>query len=157
MQHRMKTHPLTATQMEQLLSRSSTGSLATLNRDGSPYVTPVHFISQNGCIYLHGLPKGKKIGNIEADPRISMTVYEMDSLLLDPEGNPCNTNTKYQSILLSGTASLVDDLEEKKTVLLEIVKKYTPHLSATTLPENTTNGTAVIKIQIAGMTGKYYG
>lgn len=156
MQHRMKTHPLTMEQIDQLLSRSFTGSLATLNNDGSPYVTPVHFISRNGCIYFHGLPKGQKVNNIKADPRISMTVYEMDSLLLDPEGKPCDTNTKYQSIILSGTALPVDDMEEKRSILLEIVKKYTPQLATNTLPENMVKGTAVIQIQITDITGKYY-
>lgn len=156
MQHRMKTHPLTTGQIDQLLSRSLTGSLATLNSDGSPYVTPVHFVSRKGSIYFHGLPKGQKIDNIKADPRISMTVYEMDSLLLDPEGKPCDTNTKYQSIILSGTAFPVDDIEEKRSVLFEIVKKYTPQLAENALPENMVKGTAVIQIQITDITGKYY-
>lgn len=156
MQHRMKTHPLTTEQIDQLLSRSLTGSLATLNSDGSPYVTPVHFISRKGNIYFHGLPKGQKIDNIKADSRISMTVYEMDSLLLDPEGKPCDTNTKYQSIILSGTAFPVDDIEEKRSILSDIVKKYTPQLAENALPENMVKGTAVIQIQIADITGKYY-
>lgn len=114
MQHRMKTHPLNRDQIDRLLSRSMTGCLATLNRDGSPYVTPVHFINENGFIYFHGLPKGQKVDNIKSDPRVSMTVYEMDGLLLDAEDKPCDTNTKYQSVIISGMAFFIDDIEEKK-------------------------------------------
>ncbi len=156
MQHRMKTHPLTDEQINRLLSRTLTGSLATLGSDGAPYVTPIHFVSLDGAIYFHGLPKGKKLDNIKADPRVSMTVYEMDSLLLDPEGKPCDTNTKYQSIIISGSAELLDNIEIKKSILTAIVKKYTPQLVTKALPENMIKGTAVIKITIDDITGKYY-
>lgn len=156
MQHRMKTHPLTKEKMDKLLSSTATGSLATLNNDGSPYVIPVHFLYYNDAIYIHGLPKGQKIDNIKADPRISMTVYEMDSILLDPNEKPCDTNTKYESVVVSGKAILVDDLEHKKEVLVGIVKKYTPHLAQKELPDNMVKGTAVIKIEMQALTGKYY-
>lgn len=157
MQHRMKSNPLTAEQVDQLLSRALTGSLATLNSDGSPYVAPVHFISYNGSIYFHGLPKGQKIDNINADPRVSMTIYEMDGLLLDPDGKPCDTNTRYQSIILAGTASLIDDAETKRSILTEIVKKFTPQFAANALPDNMVKGTAVVEIRVTSITGKYYG
>lgn len=156
MQHRMKTHPLTKEQIDELLLSASTGSLATLNNDGSPYVNPVHFLHYNDAIYIHGLPKGQKINNIKTDPRVSMTVYEMDSLLLDPNGKPCDTNTKYESVIISGKAILIDNLECKKEILVGIVKKYTPHLAQRELPDNMVNGTAVIKIEMQNVTGKYY-
>ena len=44
MQQRMKTHPLDPQRTEALLRQSPVASLATLNRDGTPYVTPVHFV-----------------------------------------------------------------------------------------------------------------
>ena len=156
MQHRMKTHMLTQDEIDKLLFRAATCSLATLNEDGTPYVTPMHHVYYNGCIYIHGLPRGKKIDNIKSDSRVSMTIYEMDGLLLDPAGKPCDTNTKYQSAIISGKATLVDDIEYKRKVLAEIVKKYTPHLTGNALPENMVKGTAVIQIEILDITGKYY-
>jgi len=156
MQHRMKTHMMTKEKIEDLLNRTATCSIATLNTDGTPYVTPMHHIYHNGFIYMHGLPKGTKVDNIKANPRVSITAYEMDSLLLDPSGKACDTNTKYESVILSGMATLVTDGDCKQEVLMEIVKKYTPHLSDTILLENMVRGTAVIQVQILDMTGKYY-
>ncbi len=156
MQHRMKTHPLTKEKIDNLLLSTSIGSLATLNNDGSPYVIPVHFLYYNKAIYIHGLPKGQKVDNIGADSRVSMTVYEMESLLLDPNEEPCETNTKYESVIVSGKATLVDDKEHKKEVLAEIVKKYTPHLTQKEIPDNMVKSTAVIKIEMQNVTGKYY-
>ncbi len=157
MQHRMKTHMMTKEKIEDLLNRTTTCSIATLNADGTPYVTPMHHIFHNGYIYMHGLPKGTKIDNIKANPRVSITAYEMDSLLLDPKGNACDTNTKYQSVIISGMAAIITEVEYKREILMEIVKKYTPQLSDAVLPENMVAGTAVIKVQILDITGKYYG
>ncbi|WP_353096780.1 pyridoxamine 5'-phosphate oxidase family protein [Tissierella praeacuta] len=156
MQHRMKTHPLTKEQIDNLLMEIQTGCLATLNANGFPYVTPIHFLYLDNAIYIHGLPKGQKINNIKANPKVSMTVYEMDSLILDPDGNPCDTNTKYRSVIIMGTAVLLEDMEQKKKVLNGIIEKYTPQLIDKPLPENMIKGTAVMKISINEITGKYY-
>lgn len=156
MQHRMKTHPLTEQQINRLLQRTQTGSLATLNPDGTPYSTPVHFVYCDEAIFVHGLPKGKKLDNITRDSRVGFSVYEMDKLLLDPKGKPCDTNTKYESVIISGTAQLVDDIEKKRNVLNKIVDKYTPHLANNEIPINMVKGTAVIQINVTEMTGKYY-
>ncbi|MHB8033930.1 nimA protein [Clostridium botulinum] len=156
MQYRMKTHPLSEEQLNDLLSRVQTGSLATLNADGTPYNTPVHFVHINECIYVHGLPKGQKIDNIIRDSKVGFTMYDMQELLLDANDKPCDTNTKYESAIATGRAALVEDMGEKKMVLQKIVEKYTPHLTDASLPENMVRGTAVIRISIAELTGKYY-
>lgn len=156
MQNRMKTHQLSEEQIHQLLGCSQTGSLATLNSDGTPYIIPIHFVYYKNAIFAHGLPKGKKIDNISNDARVGFCVYEMEKLLLDPNGNPCHTNTQYESVIISGIAKLVDNIEEKNSVLKEIVKKYTPHLVNCELPNNMVKGTAVIRIDLTEITGKYY-
>lgn len=156
MQHRMRTHKLNKEQIETLLYKVQTASLATINFDGTPYSTPVHFLYLDNFVYIHGLPAGQKIDNIKINPNVSFSVYEMDCLLLDPNENPCDTNTKYESVIISGTAELVTDIEIKRDVLNNIVKKYTPHLADKILPENMIKGTAVIQISINDLTGKYY-
>lgn len=156
MQHRMKTHQLSEEQIHQLLERSQIGSLVTLNSDGTPYVTPMHFVYYQNAIFTHGLPNGKKLDNIADDPRVGFCVYEMDKLLLDEEGKPCDTNTKYESVIISGTARLADDINEKENILKKIVEKYTPHLASKELPINMVKGTVVIQIDITEITGKYY-
>ncbi|MCS4466004.1 pyridoxamine 5'-phosphate oxidase family protein [Clostridium botulinum] len=155
MQYRMKTHPLSEEQLNDLLSRVQTGSLATLNADGTPYNTPVHFVHINECIYVHGLPKGQKIDNIIRDSKVGFTMYDMQELLLDANGKPCDTNTKYESAIATGSAALVEDIGEKKWCYRKLWKIYS-HLTDASLPENMVRGTAVIRISIAELTGKYY-
>lgn len=157
MQHRMKTHMLNQAQIDSLLDSTQVASLATVNADGTPYVTPVHFLYQGGAVYVHGLPAGQKIENIKANPAVCLTVYRMGELLFDPSEDPCDTNTSYQSVILQGTASLLENAGAKMAALNGIVQKYTPSLSDKTLPENMVRGTAVLEIKIDTITGKYYG
>lgn len=156
MQYRMRTHQLPQDEMNALLEKSLTGTLSTVDSDGAPYSVPIHFVFLDGAIYFHGLPVGQKLGNLKTDPRVCFTVYEMTGLLLDPEEKPCDTNTAYTSVVIRGTAKPVEEIEEKLRILSAIVQKYTPHLTGKEIPANMLKGTAVVKISIADITGKYY-
>ena len=157
MQNRMKMHPLDEEKVNSLLHRAKTCNLATINSNGTPYCTPIHFIYWNDVIYFHGLPKGQKLENIKRDSRVGVSIYEMEGLLIDAEGKPCDTNTKYESTIISGNARAVLDHEEKTNVLKKIIEKYTPDLANKELPDNMIKGTAVMRIDVTKLTGKYYG
>lgn len=93
---------------------------------------------------------------MKANPNVCFNVYKMHGLLLDPDEKPCDTNTTYSSIVIQGTAQLIEDINQKKAALLTIIQKYTPHLAKKEIPFNMSKGTAVIKLSVSKMTGKYY-
>lgn len=105
---------------------------------------------------MHGLSAGQKIENIRRCGKVCFTVYHMDALLLDESEKPCDTNTAYQSVIISGTAALLTEADEKRAALGLIIGKYTPQLATKPLPDNMVRGTAVIMIDISDMTGKYW-
>ncbi|MDR2846268.1 MAG: pyridoxamine 5'-phosphate oxidase family protein [Candidatus Methanoplasma sp.] len=152
----MKTHQLTHEEVEQLLSSAQTGVLATLDEEGYPYAVPIQFIYINGKIYVHGLPKGQKIGNILRDGRVSFTTYVAEGLIIGKEGNPCDVNTQYKSVVVRGDASFVSDPDVKKEVLLKLTAKYVPQYSSADIPDKAVRGTGVIEIVPVAITGKYY-
>lgn len=156
MQHRMKTHQLAPSQIEALLDKQGVGVLATVNADGTPYVTPIHFVHHKGAVYFHGLPAGQKLDNLDRDNRVGFTVYRMDGLLLDEHENPCDTNTGYESVIISGRASRVDDPERKSEILATVVRKYTPHLLGREIPAAMVKGTAVVEVVVDTVSGKYW-
>ena len=140
-----------------LLEAAECGVLATLDKEGSPYCVPVHFVYLDQIIYVHGLNAGEKIDNILRDPRVGFTVYKMEKLLYNADTkSPCNVNTKYQSVVIKGSAVLVEDTQMKLDVLKDIVQKYTPELASLSIPKSAVLQTAVIKITPAICTGKYY-
>ena len=156
MQNRMKNHQLTDNQIANLLAECTVATVATINRDGTPYITPIHFVYAEGKIYFHGLPAGQKLSNIKNNPSVCFNAYSMKGLLYDPDEKPCDTNTEYESVVIDGKAELVDDIAEKGRILKAVVKKYTPMLTDKDLPENMVKGTAVICITPEKITGKYY-
>ncbi|MDR1630559.1 MAG: pyridoxamine 5'-phosphate oxidase family protein [Oscillospiraceae bacterium] len=156
MQNRMKKYPLDENKIAALLERAHCGALSTLHTNGSPYTIPVHFVYMGGAVFIHCRPQGTKTDNIAADARVSFCVYEMNGYQKDPDGAPCDTNTEYESVVIAGTAELINDFEEKNTVLRAVVKKYTPELADCELPEKMVCGTGVIKIMPTKITGKYY-
>lgn len=156
MQNRMKTHSLTIEQIEDLLLEGRTGRLATNGPEGYPYVVPVHYVYSHGKLYIHGLPKGQKLDNIAADSRVGFEIDEMLGLQYEGVEDPCDVNTEYNSVIITGSARLLTEAEDKRKALGWIVAKYTPHLAGKELPDNMVKGTAVIEIEILECTGKYY-
>lgn len=155
MQARMKQNQLTAEAVAQLMNKQAVGHLATQNADGFPYVVPVHFVFAGDSIFIHGLNRGQKLENIQANNKVCFEVEEMDSLILDEKA--CDVNTKYQSVVAFGTASLVGDSAEKVVALNKIVEKYTPQPAGQEYPDNMLKATGIIKIAIEQITGKYFG
>jgi len=155
MQGRMKEHPLSAEEISALLLSQSVGNLGTVSPEGFPYITPVHYVVIAGKIYIHGLCAGQKIDYLKASPKIGFEVFKMNGLIHDPE-LPCDTNTDYQSVIILGTAKLIDDDKLKIQVLDEVVKKFTPQHAGKSYPAAMLKATGVIEITPAVTTGKYF-
>lgn len=156
MQHRMKLHPLTEEQIAALLDRASVASLSTLNENGFPYTTPVHFAAWEGKLYVHGLPAGQKLDNLRRDSRVCLEAHDMQGLLMPDTPKPCDVNTAYESVIVLGHAAVVDDLSKKRNALRAIVQKYTPDWADVPLPDGMVKGTAVLEITPLETTGKYF-
>ncbi|MBU5314045.1 pyridoxamine 5'-phosphate oxidase family protein [Tissierella carlieri] len=156
MQYRMKKFQLTSEQIDELLHRADTGRFATINENGYPYVVPMHFVYYNEKIYMHGLPKGQKIDNVNRNSKVCFEVNELFGLLTDNIENACDTEAEYNSVIIIGNASLIEDLDYKRKILNKIVEKYTPQFAGKELPDNMIKGTAIIEIDIVERTGKYH-
>ena len=156
MQSRMKNHQLTKEEVEELLERGQDCVLATHGDNGYPYAVPMNFVYFNDKIYMHGLPKGQKVDNINRNSKVCVEVHEMEELLYGDNSVACDVNVKYKSLIILGYAKVLTDFSSKVTILSKIVKKYTPHLSDQIIPDNMVNSTGVIEVEINEITGKYY-
>ncbi|SDF07990.1 pyridoxamine 5'-phosphate oxidase family protein [Desulfovibrio legallii] len=154
MQERMREHQLSEAQTAALLRAAEVGHLGTVGAGGFPYVTPVHFVLLEGRIYIHGLAKGTRLQNLRENPRVCFETAGPHSYL--QAETPCDTNTAYQSVIVLGTATVVEAREKKIRALEALVAKYTPQHVGKTFPENMLKMTAVVEITFLEVTGKYY-
>jgi nitroimidazol reductase NimA-like FMN-containing flavoprotein (pyridoxamine 5'-phosphate oxidase superfamily) len=150
----MSEHQLSREQAEKVLLEASTGALATIGKGGAPYAVPAHFVFFRGKIYLHGNPAGTKTENLKADPRVSFTAWREEGLI--HAGAACDTNTRFQSAVVSGKARVFADREAIPEVLGEFVRKYTPQHAGVPLPPGEVEKTGVIEIDVLSITGKYF-
>ena len=54
------------------------GSVATLNEDGWPWVTPVHIFADDEAAYWFSMEDKQHSQNVERDPRVSLTLFSSD-------------------------------------------------------------------------------
>jgi nitroimidazol reductase NimA-like FMN-containing flavoprotein (pyridoxamine 5'-phosphate oxidase superfamily) len=156
MQYRMKHFQLTQEQIDELLQRADAGRFGTIREDGYPYVIAMHFVYHNGNIYMHGLPKGQKIDNVNNNPKACFEVDELLGLMTEGIEAACDTEAVYNSVVMTGTARIMQDYEYKREVLNKLVEKYTPQFAGIELPQKMVQGTAVIELQVEECTGKYH-
>jgi nitroimidazol reductase NimA-like FMN-containing flavoprotein (pyridoxamine 5'-phosphate oxidase superfamily) len=119
-----------------------------------PYVVPLNFGYRDGSLYLHSARQGKKIDMIHANPRVCFEI-DVDAEVIRAD-QPCDWGMKFASVIGFGTASILEDTEEKKRGLDAIMEHY---LSKPTqsYPDSILEHTAVIRVQVEEMTGKRSG
>nr|WP_330392531.1 pyridoxamine 5'-phosphate oxidase family protein [Anaerocolumna jejuensis] len=95
----------------------------------------MHFVYHNGNIYMHGLPKGQKIDNVNNNPKACFEVDELLGLMTEGIEAACDTEAFYNSVVMTGTARILQDYEYKREVLNKLVEKYTPQFAGIELPQ----------------------
>jgi hypothetical protein len=102
-------------------------AMATVH-DGQPFINSNLFVYDPAahCIYTHTARVGRTRANIDGDERVCLTVMEMGRLLPAPEA--LEFSVEYASVVVFGTASVVDDPAQAKAALQLIMDKYAPHL-----------------------------
>ena len=95
--------------------------------DNAPYVVPMNYgyTMEDGklTLYLHSAVRGKKLDMIRTNPKV---FFEMDCDRKPFEGNlPCQYGLSYSSLMGRGTATIVEDVEEKKKAMSILMKTQT--------------------------------
>jgi hypothetical protein len=138
--------------IEAILRRATVCRIGFTGKDG-PYVVPMSFGYEAGCLYLHSAREGRKIDLLREDPRVCFEV-DLDVDVVRKE-NPCQWSLRYRSVVGFGRAVLVEDPEEKRRGLEIILRHHGGDPSA--LPERSLDGVSLIRIEIREMTGKQSG
>jgi len=101
--------------------------------DGEPRVLPMTYGRDGDVIYLHGAV-GNAMLRASADAEVCVTVTLLDGLVLARSAFHHSMN--YRSVVLLGTATRVDDDDEKRRALDAVVEHVLPGRSAVARPTN---------------------
>ena len=118
-----------------------------------PYVVPLCFGYEDGCLYFHAAHEGLKIELIR---RNNSVCFEFDAGAEIVENQEaCDWSMRYKSVIGFGKAIFVEDVEEKRRALEIIMRQYSDR--SFSFPEQSVACTTVIRIEIESMTGKQSG
>ena len=146
---RRKDRELETSEALELLTKGEYGILSTIGEDGYPYGVPVSYVYFNNIIAFHCATKGHKLENLEHDSKVSFTVVG------DTRPLPEKFSTNYESVIAFGKAEEALE-DEKKEILLEIIKKYSPDFldEGKDYIRKSADHSKVFKIGIEYITGK---
>lgn len=139
--------------IREILEKSEICRLGMVDNDEA-YIVPVNYAFDNGFIYIHSAPAGRKIELIKRNNNVSFEI-EYSSEIIKNEV-PCRWTTRYRSVMGKGTVVFEDDPESKKRGLDLIMKKYG---AGTGLRYNQADISKMIilKLKIKSITGKQSG
>ena len=129
--------------------------LAMKDKEGL-YIVPLNFgysyLDDKLTLYFHSAKEGRKLDAIEENPQVA---FEMDCehRLIEAE-LACLYGFSFKSIVGTGIASIVNDIEEKKVSLSLIMKHQTE--KDFSFEDKHANAVTVFKVEVSDFTAKYH-
>lgn len=90
--------------------------------DGQPFVIPTAYGRVGDCLYIHGSPASRMLRSLQSGIEVCVTVTLLDGLVLARSAFHHSMN--YRSVVIFGTATTVQDFEQKQAAL----KAFTDHV-----------------------------
>ena len=116
-----------------------------------PYVVPLCFGYDGRSLYFHCAPEGRKIDLLRRNNKVCFEFDLIDGLVEHEQA--CRWGIRFQSVIGSGSAFFIEDLEAKRQALAILMKQYSPE--AFTFPDDILSHTMVVKIEIESISGKH--
>jgi uncharacterized protein len=162
------------TKVIEFLNGQFVGRMATIDAKGYPQIIPMNFVYMNAdepsvdlqyiirsdAIYMHSHHVGEKLNNIRRNSQSGFEVDQYICFLPSYYFHPSDASqadTLYISVVIKGSASIVEDNTEKTKALNALMKKYQKEEGYTTLNPHmqSVKAVTVIKIVPKEMHGKY--
>lgn len=159
----------------EFLNNQPVGRIASIDINGYPQIIPMNFvyleedypnkslthtIIRSDAVYMHSYPLGEKLDNVKRNPKVGFEVDQHICFLPSYYFHPTDASqadTLYISVVIKGTAFIVEDNEEKAQALNGLMKKYQKEGKYEILDPfmPSVHEVAVIKIVPKEMRGKY--
>ena len=124
-----------------------------INREGSPYIVPMNFGYADDVFYFHCANEGLKLDLLKADPRVCIELDESSPLQTGGAGNPCSWGVDYRSVIATGTAEILEGLDEKRAGLGIILSQFVGN-DAPAMSDKAVESTTVFSVIVETLTAK---
>ena len=138
-------------EIDGVIRGSKVGRLG-LSDGGRPYVVPLCFGYDGRALYFHSARKGRKLDILRGNPSVCVE-FDVPGDVVEAE-NACGWSMRFRSVIVFGTASLVEDPEEKIAGLNLLMAQYSSPGRVFSFPDKKVTRTVVFKVVIDEITGK---
>jgi len=140
------------------LRKARVAHIASARRNGQPFLNPTTFWfdEANHQIIFHSNVAGRIRSNIESNSRVCFEASELGKML--PANVALELSLQFRSVIVFGTARMVNDPEEARRVMYRLIHKYFPEMTAgkefREITKKELKRTSVYAIQIEEWSGK---
>ncbi len=128
-----------------------------------PYAVPVNFVYLDNSIYFHGSPKGKKMQILAQNKAVSFNVTVeaniIPSYFSSDSGLACPASSFFKSVIIDGTAEIIDQFEEKRKAFTAMMEKLQSEGKYKPLEDSEYDKqlavVAIVKILVQEITAKF--
>lgn len=127
-------------------------------QDDQPFLNPTMFWfdEENHQIIFHSNIAGRIRSNIESNPRVAFEASELGKML--PSNVALEFSLQFRSVIIFGTARILNDPNQIRRVLYRLIHKYFPNMAAgkefREITDKELKRTSVYAIQIEEWSGK---
>jgi uncharacterized protein len=119
-----------------------------------PYIVPMNFGYENNCLYFHSAIEGKMLDMVRKNSSVCFEM-DVDCQIVKPQGPPCSWTAKYRSVIGSGKAIIIENVQEKLKALNIITGHYGGGWYE--FSRKDLDRVSIITIEISSLTGKVSG
>jgi uncharacterized protein len=135
--------------IDDIIRRAQVCHLGLVDGD-VPYVVPLSFGYDGQALYFHCALEGRKLDLIRQNPRVAFAFDIMENLIEAEQA--CHWGVRYQSVMGTGTAQIIDDAEGKRQALAAVMAQYAE--GTYTFPDDAVARSGAIRVAIESITGK---
>jgi nitroimidazol reductase NimA-like FMN-containing flavoprotein (pyridoxamine 5'-phosphate oxidase superfamily) len=119
--------------------------------DGTkPYVVPLNYGYEDGALYFHSAPEGRKINVLKKNPDVCFSIVARHEIVVNERA--CSWTAEFSSVTGTGKAEILIDRAEKEKGLAVLMSQYSDEKYD--FSDEDLDGVDVIKVEIEEMTGK---
>lgn len=89
-----------------------------------PYVLPLNFAIDGDYVILHSAQFGRMWETIKKNPRVCINWVLGEELAWQDELVGCSYRVKSKSVMVEGTAVIVEEMEEKERLVKQFMTQY---------------------------------
>ena len=120
----MRTHFIhDRNEIDDILKQCKTCYVA-MSFDDEPYVLPMNFAMDGDRVILHSAQHGRMWETIRKNPKVCINWTLGEELAWQDEQVGCSYRVKSKSVIIEGTAEIVDDMEEKERIIRQFMTQY---------------------------------